>query len=263
MMSFISTRHMLESLLNPLSLIPLVFAISVGCLFLRWHKRLAITGVVVSLVAFIICSTAWLPKKITRYLEYQYPVVIVVDPSIHWVVVLGGGQMRWANLAANHLLYSPSIKRLIEGVRLFRLLPAAKLLLSGGGEGRPEAVDLAVLASWQSIPADKVELEINSSNTAEQAVAIKKLLNNQPFYLVTSAIHMPRAMALCQQQGLHPLAAPTDYTVYWDDAPWKRLYIPNAGNVRRMNIAWHEILGQIWSKMVGSVAMSTILAKTG
>ena len=106
-----------------------------------------------------------------------------------------------------------------------------------------------MLASWQAIPADKVELEINSSNTAEQAVAIKKMLNNEPFYLVTSAIHMPRAMTLCEQQGLHPIAAPTDYVVYWKDAPWKTLYFPNKGSVRRMNIVWHEILGKIWAKI--------------
>ncbi|WP_277619249.1 YdcF family protein [Legionella norrlandica] len=165
------------------------------------------------------------------------------------MVVLSGGQNQAEGMPANDLLTSASIKRLTEGIRLLRALPDAKLLLSGGGSAgeQPEALLLAQLAKWFSIPEEKIVLEINSVNTADQARELVAIVNKQPFYLVTSAIHMPRSMALCQQQGLHPIAAPTDFTFFWSTDTWVKMIIPNPYNLAYNSIAFHEILGKIWA----------------
>nr|WP_232505618.1 YdcF family protein [Legionella clemsonensis] len=108
---------------------------------------------------------------------------------------------------------------------------------------------MAELASWFSIPKSKIVLETTSINTADQAKAIKQFVKNEPFYLVTSAIHMRRSMALCLAQGLHPVAAPTDYTFFWNDERIGKIYLPNPYNLFYLSIAMHEILGSWWASL--------------
>ncbi|WP_275940998.1 YdcF family protein [Legionella antarctica] len=200
-------------------------------------------------ILLMVISTGWLPNYITNKLETQYPIVQQIDPRINWVVVLSGGQNPLEGMPANLRLSSASIKRLVEGVRLFRALPRAKLVLSGGGSTgeQPEALLLAQLAKWFSIPEQDVVLELKSINTADQARELVSIVHNQPFYLVTSAIHMPRSIALCRQQGLHPIAAPTDYTFFWSTSDKVKMIIPNAYNLSYFSIAMHEVLGRIWA----------------
>lgn len=244
-------RHLLELLLNPFFICLLLFGIFLFMLWCHGNSRFVRVGFLLVFILFLLFSTGWLPQTITYKLENQYPAVTKIDPSIRWVVVLSGGQSEVKDRPVNSLLNSASIKRLMEGVRLYRQLSSTKLLISGGGYGfeMPEAIRLAELASWFSIPKANIVLETASINTADQAKAIKKLLHDESFYLVTSAIHMPRSMTLCQAQGLHPIAAPTDYTHYWNDERWGKIYLPNPYNLAYLSIAMHELLGSLWAKV--------------
>ena len=185
----------------------------------------------------------------TYKLESKYPVVNIINPEIQWIVVLGGGQNRLEGMPPNDQLTSASILRLVEGVRLLKGSSNAKLVLSGGSSSgeRPEAELLEQLAQLFFIPKQKMVLEIKSIDTIEQARKLVSIVHNKPFYLVTSAIHMPRSMALCQEEGLHPIAAPTDFTLFWENGRGAKLYIPNAYNLQYFTIALHEVLGRLWA----------------
>jgi hypothetical protein len=52
-----------------------------------------------------------------------------------------------------------------------------------------------------------------SKDTKDQAIHIRKILDNNSFILVTSASHMPRSIVLFRKQGLQPIPAPTDFWV--------------------------------------------------
>lgn len=241
-------RNMIELIVNPFFLCFLVLGF--GTWFLWRSKYAVFVRVAMSTVCIVLflMSTGWLPRYLTNKLERQYPVVAEVDPNIRWVVVFSGGQTEVAGMPANALLSSASIKRLVEGLRLFRALPHAQLVLSGGGYShqQSEAKQLAKLTEWFSIPEQAVVLEENSINTADEAREIISIVHDQPFYLVTSAIHMPRAMLLCQQSGLHPIAAPTDFTFFWNDERVAKRIIPNPYNMTYFTIALHELLGRVW-----------------
>ncbi|MDI9818088.1 MULTISPECIES: YdcF family protein [unclassified Legionella] len=256
-------RQFLEFFLNPFNLNLLLLALCLICLWVYGNSRLVRWGLLSVLVLFLLLSTGWLPQLLTRQLEDQYSIVLKADPAVHWVVVLSGGQSEVEDNPANSLLYSASIKRLLEGIRLYRQLPAAKLVLSGGGYGfqTPEALRLADIASWFPIPAADVVLETQSINTADQAKAVKNTVKEAPFYLVTSAIHMPRSMALFQAQGMHPIAAPTDYTYYWNDERWAKRYLPNPYNLLYLSIAMHELLGRLWAKMHNNYQAQALYTK--
>lgn len=244
-------RHWTEFLVSPYFLCVFFLGISLYFLWRRAHLSFVRVTLTVILIVLLVMSTGWLPRYLTNQLEGQYPVVQHSDPQIKWVVVLSGGKGQAEEMSANNLLSSASLKRLIEGVRLFRELPQAQLILSGGGEEgeQLEAELLAQVTRWFSIPEQKIVLESKSINTADQARELVNIVHDQPFYLVTSAIHMSRSMRLCQQQGLHPIPAPTDFTFYWSTDSWGKMIIPNTYNLSYFSIAMHELLGTIWANI--------------
>ena len=248
-------RHALEAVFNPYFIGFSLFATLLACLCLWGDSRALRVGFFVVLIGFVLLSTGMLPNAMMQYWGSEYPVVTQANPAIHWVVVFGGGQRKGVNEPANHLLSTASIKRLVEGVRLYRQLPSATLLLSGGGdldEQNTEAGHSGVLALWFGIPSDHVVLETQSINTADEAVAIKRWVKQAPFYLVTSSLHMPRAMALCQKQGLKPIAAPADDAN--DSAiDWSRDWIPHPIHFVAVNRVWHELVGWAWGRISGRI----------
>ena len=250
-------RYFFAAILNPFFIGFMLLAISIAWLFIAGDRRLVRVGLLLSLIIFLILGTGWLPARLVAMLEQQYAIVSQANPDVHWIVVLGGGHnTEHAGVPPNDLLSSESMARLVEGVRLYRQLPQAKLLLSGGAmrpmETIAEATYLANIVSWFDIPKRDVVLETDSFNTADEAEEIEKIVHTEPCYLVTSAIHMPRAMALFRQQGLHPIAAPTDNMLLrMNDNRWEDNYLPNARNMLRTQSTWHEVLGLIWGKCRG------------
>ncbi|WP_232001742.1 YdcF family protein [Legionella spiritensis] len=248
-------RHIFEALFSPFCLVMIGFTALLFCLYRHRVPMFLKTGFTVIYAVLLATSLGWLPYVLTTHLENQYHVVDKPDPAISRVVVFSGGQVDIPGKPAGDLLNTASIKRLIEGIRLLRQLPSGKLLLSGGGYGGelPEAERMRQVVSLFALPPGDVILETRSLNTADQAQAIKHWVHEEPFYLVTSAIHMPRAMALCRSQGLHPVAAPADFTFFWNDERWGKFYVPNAHNLVYLTIALHELVGQVWGKLTGEI----------
>jgi len=239
-------KNYLELVLNPFFFI---FIILLFCaVYLKRHNNRMAQGLFLVSACIVIFCTGWLPRFITQQLEHSYPIIQEINPQVKWVVVLGGGHHEIKAMPANNLLTSASIKRMVEGMRLIRLLPHAKLVLSGGGESKQmsEAFLLQTLSEWFSIAHEKIALEPDSLNTEDQAKLLGSIVHQEPFYLVTSAIHMPRAMALCLKQSLKPIAAPTDFTFFWHDDNEAKLFIPNSYNLYYFTIAMHELLGRAW-----------------
>lgn len=248
-------RQLVEALLNPLFLIWICFAVLLILLYRKKIHQEFFTAFAVVFILLTVISTGFLPHKLTDWLESKYHVVTSPDPDIHWVVVLGGGQVDYEGMPANMILGGTSIVRLTEGVRLYRNLPKARLLLSGGSYYGyvTEAEHMAMVAYWFGIPRQDVVLENKGINTAGEARELKKILGEQPFYLVTSGIHMYRSMLLCQAQGLHPVPAPVDFTHYWRDERWKKNYLPNPFNMVYLSIVMHEMLGIVWGRVTGDM----------
>lgn len=251
-------RHTLEAIFNPFFIGLLFFAFLLTCLCLYGDSRPLRVGLISVLIGFLLLSTGWFSHVIINRLQTQYPVITKINPNIHWVVVFGGGQLEHVKAPVNYLLNKITTQRLIEGVRLYRQLPESKLILSGGGEdgeAESEAAHMASFATWFAIPVHDLVLESTSINTADEAVAIKQWVKEAPFYLVTSAIHMPRAMALCQKQGLNPVAAPSDYPYEPENhkIDWQKNIVPHPQHLLNTSAAWHEILGWFWGLITGKI----------
>lgn len=241
-------RHIIEAIFNPFFMGLMIFGVLLLCLFLHGSSRIIHAGLLGLFLVLLLFSTGWFSQAITNRLEHKYPVVNQINPDIHWIVVFGGGQQRHVNAPVNQLLTGQTIQRVVEAVRLYRQLPQSKLIMSGGGEQdvtTSEATRMAALMTLFSIPSHDLILETASINTVDEAVEIKQWVHQQPFYLVTSAMHMPRAMALCRKQGLNPIAAPAGYR-YDKARDWQKIIMPHPDNLSKISSAWHEALGWVW-----------------
>lgn len=242
-------RHFIEILVNPFTVFLLLFTGGVFSAYYQGTKqRWFFAGL---LIFLLVISTGFLPYYLTQYLEQQYPPLQKADGHVRWIVVLSGGQTEQEGLSDHEQLYSASLKRVVAAIALAQRLPQAHVLLSGGGyhQKKAEALRMQTMVSWFPQIAGRVVLETGSINTEDQARLLKPILGKEPFYLVTSATHMPRAILLCQAQGLHPLAAPTDYTLYGQGYFWQKMLLPSPRNLVYLSVSLHEILGIIWFKM--------------
>jgi uncharacterized SAM-binding protein YcdF (DUF218 family) len=132
------------------------------------------------------------------------------------VVVLGGGA--WTAMVGGEtggVLTSTSLMRALEGVRVFKLI-GARVLIVSGGVPRPtrqlhaESRQLRDAVVKAGVPAASVVEESQSTSTREQARLVGPILREQRihrFVLVTSPMHMRRALAVFRAAGFDPVAS--------------------------------------------------------
>ena len=110
-------------------------------------------------------------------------------------------------------------------MRLYRQMPGATLLVSGGsvfGYGSDADAMQALAIGLGVNPADIV-LDMESPDTETQAKLIRTMVGNERVVLVTSASHMPRSVGLFERAGVGVLPAPTHYLVQ-DNAGFSPTY---------------------------------------
>ncbi len=244
-------KKIITLLLMPL---PLLLFLGLAGLLLLWFSRRQHTGkalVGLALLLLAVASSPWVANRLLGPLERHYPPILTRQPTTEYIVVLGGGHVSEQGLPAVSRLNGSSLARLVEGIRLYRLHPGSKLLLSGGPvfDPKPEAATMQAVALALGVPAHDITIEVASRDTAEQAKHLAPLLGDKRFLLVTSASHLPRAMALFRQQHLSPIAAPTDYQVKHGQQHGPGRYFPGASSLRKSEIALHEHLGLAWLRL--------------
>lgn len=240
--------------------VPVCLEILLAGLFLLWFTRRIKTGkILVSAGTLLLAAFSFgpFPDMLLQPLEYRYAPVFTVEKSSNakWVVVLGGGHTTDPRLPATSIIGSSSLHRLVEGIRLKRMLPGGKLVLSGGKtfDPRPHAQITAEVALALGVDKHDLVLETSSKDTKDEAVFIKNIVKDDPFFLVTSASHMPRSMALFQKQGMHPLPAPTGHLVKRRADHGPGVFFPKANNLHKTETAVHEYLGRAWAEIRGQI----------
>lgn len=129
--------------------------------------------------------------------------------------------------------------------------PIPKIIISGSdplNAYKKEAEEIKNYLAELGIRSESVILEDESKNTKENAENVKEIVKNQPFFLVTSAYHMPRAMEAFKKLGVYPIAAPTDFKI---ETTYDVLdFFPQAINLKNSDLAIHEYLGIIFYKLI-------------
>ncbi|MEO1351195.1 MAG: YdcF family protein [Cyanobacteria bacterium J06635_15] len=214
---FLFLSKLLPLLIYPLGLTCILLMLS---LIWVWRQpRRAAGAIATALMLLILSSNSWVSAQAVRSLEWQY--VTPTDlPKAEAIVVLGGS-IHPAMPPRPWVEMSDAGDRVLYGVRLYQAQKAPLIIFSGGridwnDGGSPEAEDMAEVATAMGVPASAIVNEGTSLNTYQNAVNVKAILKQRQLnkiLLVTSAMHMPRSMAIFKKQGIDAIAAPTDYWV--------------------------------------------------
>jgi uncharacterized SAM-binding protein YcdF (DUF218 family) len=251
-------------------LMPLTFALfllGIGSLRLMGgldaRGRLPGRGMV--FLAFLILLLASLPKvsnRIVSGLESRYPAIVDTGrfasypptEQPRWVVVLGGTYRGAQDLPVTARLGGSTLKRVVEGIRLARALPGTQLVFTGQDDTATGPSEVAVLGDFaqeMGIPSSRIVLEGEAKDTRQHTIFLKEILGTDRFLLVSSAIHLPRAMALFEAAGMRPIAAPTAHMVV--KSPGDEEWMPAVSSLGRSSLAAHEYLGTAWAKLLGQL----------
>jgi len=258
-------KKIVSQFLYPMSLCLEILILGLFFLWATKRPRLGRTLVTLGTVLLLLMSISFLSSGLLTPLERRYPAVLhpekisweggPVDSSSRWIVVLGGGHVSDPSLPPNSQINGAPLSRVVEGVRLYKAIPGSRLLLSGGRvfDSVPEAEVMARIAVLLGARPQDIRLEPDSRDTADEAEIIAKMLGRESFLLVTSAAHMPRAMALFKKYGLRPIPAPTDYLDRQSEGFSPGAFFPRATSLNQVETAVHEYLGLAWAWLRGAI----------
>ena len=198
---------------------------------------LALTGVLLSLLAMLwgarrrgiaaalICagllwaaSTPLVADAMVASLERQYPPQTAEQaPAADVIIVLGGG-LRPADAFNPYPDLAEGADRVFHALRLHNVGKAPKLLLVGGqafdgDAAQSEAEAMRQLLAGFGVAPEAMLIESKSRNTFENADFSSEIWRREAFkagLLVTSALHMPRALAVFRRAGINVYPSATD-----------------------------------------------------
>jgi len=171
-----------------------------------------------------------LPEFAVRSLENRFPQPQVSAEALAGIIVLGGAtddgvvaeDRRQPGL-------NGAAERLTTAIALHRALPELPMIVSGFSarlrpQGWNEAEITRLFFEQQGLDMSGVRFEAQSRNTAENAERTAEMVGaaERPWLLITSAVHMPRAVASFRAGGLPVLAYPVDYLTSSGALTWPR-----------------------------------------
>lgn len=165
--------------------------------------------------------------------------------------------------AYDKMTYNRNINRLVQAHELYRKGIIDKILLAGGPihPSQPEVIESLKLKQQlihMGVPAEDILVETQSRNTAENAsYSFRLLAINGKVYdrclLITSALHMRRALAVYRKAGVPCDAYPTEAFPSGREPMLKDYITPRIGLFEDWRALLHEIFGYWSYRMAGYI----------
>lgn len=240
----------MKSLIFPSNIALLFLAAGILAGLFTSRRRLSWLLLALSGLITLAFSSGIVATLLMSPLEYAHPALSdpALHPQIEKMVVLTGHAEDHPLMPLSAKLNDSSAFRVLEAANIHRLRPDLEVIVSGGEvNARIMKEQLSALL----IPGHKLSIEDQSKNTAQSAENLSGVIKQDPFYLVTSAGHMPRAMGAFRKQGMHPVPVPTDYKRpknIRDAKIW-----PSPTQLYHSNLAIHEYAGILWYRLTGRI----------
>lgn len=249
---------LLTFLTQPLAWVFTLFL--VGLLAMRWRKHVAKRLLWAAFLVFTVQGWQTLPSLVLRGLESSYPRPAPLNLADYRGLVVLGGAMEsaalWESRGPGGL--NAAAERMTESLALMQQAPHLQLIFTGGegelfAKGINEASRGQQFFNRLGLAGDRLIFESASRNTHENAVLSAQLKGvdiKQPWLLVTSAWHMPRAMALFQAAGWNVTAYPVDYRTSLSVSWWSYSLV---GGALHWKLALHELAGLLAYRLAGLI----------
>lgn len=253
---FVASK-LLAFAIEPLFWVLLLLSASVLAGALRRPRAGQAAGALALLALVGACWTS-APEALLRTLEARYPRPAAVDMDRQVGIVLLGGALSSAEVWEAHreVGLNDQAERMTEAVALMRRHPHLRLLFTGGiasvaGTGATEAERARSFFEAMGVDPARVVYESAARNTYENAwrsAALPGVDQRQPWLLLTSAFHLPRAMAVFRQAGWNVTPWPVDYRTTAHDSWFDFSLHDGPGS---WSLALHEWLGLAAYRMAG------------
>lgn len=259
---FYLTRFLVEAF-TPINIS--ISLIIITLFFLLLHKtRAAIACLSVAIFILLFCGYGFVIKKEIGKREQMFPALteerlaVLQDRQIDYIVVLGSAHVSDSRLPVTGQIGGASLSRLAEGVRLLNFFSGAKLVISGGiaYDPVPNADLVKRVAESLGVRSERIITENRPRDTVQEAKYLAPLLGGKTFILVTSALHMPRAIDIFRSSGMQPIAAPTDFIIKQHVIEPPEGNLPNIANFELSRRFIYEWIGTLWSKIKIALAES-------
>ena len=251
--------RILTQLTYPLALC--LVLVPLGLLLMRWHwPRVGGSLIAFGLGWMLLWSLPVPSFWLRASLERQVPQRAAADyPTVGAIVALGGGvdgnRPGWREGPD----LSAAADRVWFAAKLFHADRAPLVVLAGGvpaenASPEPEADAMASFIEDLGVPDSALLLETHSRTTWENAVYTDRLLKEhqiKEILLVTSALHMPRAMATFRKVGIAMIPAPTDFEAVPPGGFWLLRWLPNVEALEGSSRALKEYLGLLVYRLRG------------
>lgn len=193
-----------------------------------------------------------------RPLEAQYPINPPVG-DVQGIIILGGAEDLHPAQVWGGRLINDGAERFTEALVLAKAHPEATVLFSGGRAPPPptEIIDSDTPAGLMlelGLEPERLILESDSRNTHQNAVFGRKLVPEEltgDWLLVTSAFHMPRAVAtFCSAGWTNLVPWPTDFR---SGNFWREIGADYADHLEDLNTAVKEWVGFLAYRFFGRI----------
>ncbi len=246
-------------LFPPLNLV--VLLLLTGLLMIYFRRRRGETVLWVGIFSFILCGVFPTGYVLQAHLEGLHRRADV-PKDIKGILLLGGSfDVGLSQARQTPTLYG-SGERATEALRLLREHPRAVLLFSGGNGTldsslSSEADVFRRFAEGQGADMNRVYYETRSRNTYENILFSMSVAHPAPrdtWVVVTSAAHMPRAIAVMRKQGWPGVILP--YPVDYQTSGTRADFRPSAdilGNFAAMHQAMREYMALFSYRIGGKI----------
>ena len=247
-----------------------VFLLIVAAWLCRHRKRWKWTLAGLAVFASLFFSLEPIYEIAAKKWSEGYPWTVPAGKTYQYGIVLGG--CSYWDWERNRPEFGGNVDRLTEGIQLYHKGIIRKLVIASDGSiiqredttkqsGNPTAMTDYLIRL--GIPREDLILETKATTTHENAVFIKQLLNSNRslpigragvgppggsvFLLITSSIHMRRALMAFEQEGIHadPFVTDCIVKVKGKEDRW----LPSLHVIRDWQALLHEIIGYATYKL--------------
>ena len=242
---------MLSSFLSPLRS-GVLLALLVVFLW-RWLPRWLRVLAILPILACVALSLPVVANQLVRHQESRSaPDRLCTVPLPQTLVVISGGSVRAPrdrdDFAA---LGESSLRRTMAAVALWQRDAQARLVISGGAGRYPvaESVLMAALAARMGVPSTAMTVETQSRSTWQNARFVQGMgvETPGPIALVTSALHMPRAVYAFEEAGYEVCTWPAESR--YARANSFGYFLPSTTALDKSEAVIHEWVGELAYRM--------------
>jgi len=252
---FFILAQVFSFLINPVTWIVVLLVLAVFLKNSKWAKRCLKYAVI--LVLFF--TNFFISDEVARLWEYPVKSNNELAKSYDVGIVLGGGMIT-IDKQNDRLTFRNNVDRILQAVSLYKEGRIKKMLISSGSGSLVyrDMLESALLRKYLitiGIPDSVMMIDSLSDNTHQNAVNCAALLKKDSpggkYLLITSTIHMRRAMGCFKKEGI-------DVTPYCTNPiTGKRIFdlghylIPNLEALGNWDKIIHEIAGYVMYSMFG------------